>query len=233
MARRKADAAILEDRLGYPFKDRTLLTCALTHVSAAGGTVGRSKNYQRLEFLGDRVLGLAVAEMLFNAFPKASEGELSQRLSELVRRDTCAEIALAWDVGPYLKLGGGDMQSGGRTSRPILADVCESIIGAVFLDGGYDAARKAVLAAFGPLIDRLDPDRPAKDAKTRLQEILQARHRRLPLYRVVAVQGEAHRQSFEVECSVAELNLSATGTGTSRQRAEQQAAKALLEKLEA
>jgi ribonuclease-3 len=102
----------------------------------------------------------------------------------------------------------------------------------VFLDGGYEAARKAVLAAFGPLIERLDPDRPAKDAKTRLQEILQARHRRLPQYRVVAVQGEAHRQSFEVECSVSDLKLAATGTGTSRQRAEQQAAKALLEILE-
>jgi ribonuclease-3 len=102
----------------------------------------------------------------------------------------------------------------------------------VFLDAGYEVARKAVLAAFAPLIDRLDPDRPAKDAKTRLQEILQARHRRLPQYRVVAVQGEAHKQSFEVECYVSELDLRVTGTGTSRQRAEQQAAKAMLEKLE-
>src|ERR687898_2452719 len=149
MARRKVDTAPLEDRLGHHFMDKHLLACALTHVSAAGGAAGRSKNYQRLEFLGDRVLGLAVAEMLFATFPDASEGELSQRLSELVRRDTCADVALAWDVGPYLKLGGGDVQSGGRHSRPILADVCESLIGAVFLDGGYDAARRLIERAFG------------------------------------------------------------------------------------
>src|SRR5919112_3640380 len=148
MARRKTDTAPLEDRLGHHFKDRELLTCALTHVSAAGGAKGRSKTYQRLEFLGDRVLGLAIAEMLFAAFPNASEGELSQRLSELVRRDTCADVALAWEVGPYLKLGGGDLQAGGRKSRPILADVCESIIGAVFLDAGYDAAKALVERAF-------------------------------------------------------------------------------------
>src|SRR4051812_24307037 len=148
MARRKVDTAPLEERLGHHFDDHELLACALTHVSAAGGAKGRSKNYQRLEFLGDRVLGLAIAEMLFVAFPDASEGELSHRLSELVRRDTCAEVALAWDVGPYMKLGGGDMQSGGRKSRPILADVCESIIGAVFLDAGYDAAKALVERAF-------------------------------------------------------------------------------------
>ena len=144
MARRKLDTAPLEERLGYRFKDRELLACALTHVSAAGGAAGRSKNYQRLEFLGDRVLGLTIAEMLFTAFPNASEGELSQRLSELVRRDTCADIALAWDVGPYLRLGGGELQSGGRKTRPILAAVCESIIGAVFLDAGYEAAKALV-----------------------------------------------------------------------------------------
>src|SRR5918997_7017290 len=132
MARRKVDVATLEDRLAYHFKDRHLLTCALTHVSAAGGSAGRSKNYQRLEFLGDRVLGLAIAEMLFTTFPDASEGELSQRLSELVRRDTCADVALAWDVGPYLRLGGGDMQAGGGPSPPIPAPTCECLIGGVF-----------------------------------------------------------------------------------------------------
>ena len=134
-------------------------------------------------------------------------------------------------IGEHLRLGESELAAGPEARPSILADAVEALIGAVFLDGGYDAARTTVLAAFGPLIDRLDPDRPAKDAKTRLQEIVQARHRRLPQYRVVAVQGEAHRQSFEVECSVSELNLAATGTGTSRQRAEQQAAKALLDKL--
>src|ERR671917_1481538 len=133
MARRKVDVATLESRLAYHFKDPHLLACALTHVSAAGGAAGRSKNYQRLEFLGDRVLGLAIAEMLFAAFPDGSEGELSQRLSELVRRDTCADVALAWDVGPYLKLGRGDVQSGGRHSPPLLAGGCEMLDWAPFL----------------------------------------------------------------------------------------------------
>ena len=120
----------------------------------------------------------------------------------------------------------------GGAAPSALADAYEALLGALFLDGGYEVARKAVLAAFAPLIERLDPDRPAKDAKTRLQETLQARHKRLPQYRVVALQGEAHKQSFEVECYVSELDLRVTGTGTSRQRAEQQAAKAMLERLE-
>src|ERR687894_1055931 len=205
MARRKADVATLEDRLAYHFKDRHLLTCALTHVSAAGGAAGRSKNYQRLEFLGDRVLGLAVAEMLFATFPKASEGELSQRLSELVRRDTCADIALAWDVGPYLKLGGGDMQSGGRTSRPILADVCESILGAVFLDGGYQAAKALIERAFA---ERMTTKRRLlRDPKSVLQEWAQGRGLPTPTYRLVEQTGPDHAPRFSVEAKVGTLEV--------------------------
>jgi ribonuclease III len=173
-----------------------------------------------------------MADELYARFPQLSEGKLTRLRASLVREEALAEVAKTLGIGEHLRLGEGELAASPEARPSILADAMEAVLGAVFLDGGYDAARKAVLITFGPLIDRLDPDRPAKDAKTRLQEILQARHRRLPQYRVVAVQGEAHRQSFEVECSVAELKLSATGTGTSRQRAEQQAAKALLEILE-
>ena len=225
MARRKVDVATLEDRLAYHFKDPHLLACALTHVSAAGGAAGRSKNYQRLEFLGDRVLGLAIAEMLFATFPKASEGELSQRLSELVRRDTCADIALAWDVGPYLKLGGGDMQSGGRSSRPILADVCESIIGAVFLDGGYEAARALVERSFA---DRMTASRPLlRDPKTVLQEWAQGRGLPTPTYHLVEQTGPDHAPRFQVEARVGPLQT-ALGSAATKRAAEQDAAQNLL-----
>ena len=225
MARRKADVASLEDRLAYHFKDPHLLACALTHVSAAGGAAGRSKNYQRLEFLGDRVLGLAIAEMLFTAFPKASEGELSQRLSELVRRDTCAEVALVWDVGPYLKLGGGDMQSGGRSSRPILADVCESIIGAVFLDGGYEAAKALVERGFA---ERMRAEhRLPRDPKTVLQEWAQGRGLPTPTYHLVEQTGPDHAPRFQVEARVGPLEA-ATGSAATKRAAEQDAAQNLL-----
>jgi ribonuclease-3 len=166
MARRKVQRSDLEARIGHSFADPDLLTRALTHVSAAGSSKGR--NYQRLEFLGDRVLGLAVAEMLIEAFPHAPEGELSQRLSELVRRETCAGIAEAWDVGPHLLLGTGEMQSGGRANRAILSDAAESILGAVFMDAGYGTARKLVQAALASQLTAAVT--PPRDAKTALQE---------------------------------------------------------------
>jgi ribonuclease-3 len=225
MARRKADTAPLEERLGHHFNDAQLLACALTHVSAAGGAAGRSKNYQRLEFLGDRVLGLTIAEMLFSAFPDASEGELSQRLSELVRRDTCAEVALAWDVGPYLTLGGGDLQSGGRKSRPILADVCESIIGAVFLDAGYGAAKVLVERAFG---ERMMTGRQlVRDPKTVLQEWAQGRGLPTPTYHLVEQTGPDHAPRFHVEARIGTLE-GATGSAATKRAAEQDAAQNLL-----
>jgi ribonuclease-3 len=225
MARRKVDLAALEDRLGYHFNDTSLLVCALTHVSAAGGEAGRAKNYQRLEFLGDRVLGLAIAETLFATFATASEGELSQRLSELVRRDTCAEVALAWDVGPYLKLGRGDVQSGGRKSRPILADVCESIIGAVFLDGGYEPARALVERAF---TERLTTDRkPVRDPKTVLQEWAQGRGLPTPTYHLIEQTGPDHAPRFHVEAKVGSLE-GASGSAATKRAAEQDAAQNLL-----
>jgi ribonuclease-3 len=225
MARRKVDTAALEERLGYTFKDRQLLACALTHVSAAGGAAGRGKNYQRLEFLGDRVLGLAVAEMLYTAFPEASEGELSHRLSDLVRRETCADVAEAWDVGPYLKLGGGEMQSVGRRSRPILADVCESIIGAVVIDGGYAAAKALVERGFA---ERMAAGRQLlRDPKTVLQEWAQGRGLPTPTYQLAEQTGPDHAPRFHVEAKIGGLDPG-MGSGATKRAAEQDAAQNLL-----
>jgi ribonuclease III len=218
--------AALEKRLGHQFADPRLLEQALTHRSRG------ADNNERLEFLGDGVLGCAMADELYARFPQLSEGKLTRLRASLVREEALAEVANTLGLGAFLRLGEGELAAGPEPRPSILADALEALLGAVFLDAGYDAARKTVLAAFGPLIERLDPERPAKDAKTRLQEVLQAKHRRLPQYEVVAVTGEAHRQAFVVECSVAELDLRAKGSGTSRQRAEQQAAKAMLEKLE-
>ena len=218
--------AALEKRLGHQFADPRLLEQALTHRSRG------ADNNERLEFLGDGVLGCAMADELYARFPQLSEGKLTRLRASLVREEALAEVAKTLGLGTFLRLGEGELAAGPEPRPSILADALEALLGAVFLDAGYDAARKTVLAAFGPLIERLDPERPAKDAKTRLQEVLQAKHRRLPHYEVVAVTGEAHRQAFVVECSVAELDLRAKGSGTSRQRAEQQAAKAMLEKLE-
>jgi ribonuclease-3 len=218
---RKPDIAGLEERIGYQFQDRGLLMRALAHVSAASG----AKSYQRLEFLGDRVLGLVVAEMLFAAFPKATEGELSRRLADLVRRESCAEVALAWDIGPYLRLGGGEMQSGGRRNRTILADVCESIIGAVFLDGGYEAARTLVARAFDERLHA--PAQPAHDAKTALQEWAQGRGLPVPTNDVLERLGPDHAPVFRIAARIDAVEA-AVGEGPSKRVAEQDAAQNLL-----
>ncbi len=218
--------ATLEKRLGYRFGNSALLEQALTHRSRG------PENNERLEFLGDGVLGCAVAEVLYARFPQLSEGKLTRLRASLVREETLAEVAGELELASFLRLGEGGLSGEPGPGPSILADAFEAVFGAIFLDGGYDAARTAVLAAFGPLMDRLDPERPAKDAKTELQELLQAGHRRLPDYRVLSVRGAPHRQSFEVECALPDAGLSATGSGTSRQRAEQQAALAMLEKLE-
>jgi len=197
-----------------------LLEQALTHRSSG------PDNNERLEFLGDGVLGCAVAEELVARFPRLPEGKLTQLRARLVREESLVEVAGRLGIAGFLRVAIPE------PPPSILADALEAVFGAVFLDGGYEAARKSVIAAFGPLLERLDPERTAKDAKTLLQEMLQARRRPLPEYRVVSVQGAAHRQSFEVECAVAELGLKGTGSGSSRQRAEQQAAKAVLEQLQ-
>jgi len=224
VARRKPNLDELLKKLDYSFEKPELLDEALTHVSApqAGG-----QSYQRLEFLGDRVLGLAIADLLFRTFPGAPEGELSRRLAELVRRESCAEIATAWDVGPYLKLGAGEAHAGERRNQTILADVCEAIIGAVFIDGGYVAARDLVERAFQELVEA--PRRPLRDPKSALQEWAQGRGLPPPTYSVVEQIGPDHAPKFRVVVKVkgAENEF---GSGTSKRIAEQAAARSLLMK---
>ncbi|MXQ11023.1 ribonuclease III [Microvirga makkahensis] len=222
MARRKPNYDELLKRLEYQFQKPELLDEALTHVSAPKAS---GQSYQRLEFLGDRVLGLAIAETLYSAFPKAPEGELSRRLAELVRRESCAEIAIAWDVGPYLKLGAGEAHSGERRNPTILADVCEAIIGAVFLDGGYDAARELVERSFKPLLEA--PRRALRDPKSALQEWAQGRGLPPPIYTVAEQTGPDHAPKFRVMVKVTGTETE-FGQGTSKRIAEQAAARRLL-----
>jgi ribonuclease-3 len=212
--------AALESRLGHRFAAPALLEQALTHRSHG------PENNERLEFLGDGVLGCAVADELYARFPEVPEGKLTRLRAGLVREEALAEVGQRLGLRELLRL-----EPGTPVTTSILADAAEALFGAVFLDAGYATARTAVLAAFGPLLDSLDAAGASKDAKTELQEALQARRRRLPEYRIVTVSGAAHQQSFEVECALPELGLSTSGSGTSRQRAEQQAAQAMLAKL--
>ncbi|MEE1656409.1 ribonuclease III [Microvirga sp. CF3062] len=222
MARRKPNLDELLNKLDYRFEKPELLDEALTHVSAPKAD---GQSYQRLEFLGDRVLGLAIAELLYRTFPGAPEGELSQRLAELVRRESCAEIAITWDVGPYLKLGAGEAHAGERRNQTILADVAEAIIGAVFMDGGYEAASGLVERAFQPLLEA--PRRPLRDPKSALQEWAQGRGLPPPTYSIVEQTGPDHAPRFRVMVKVkgAETEF---GLGTSKRIAEQAAARSLL-----
>ncbi|MDJ1156957.1 ribonuclease III [Chelatococcus sp. SYSU_G07232] len=225
-ARRRApDRALLEARIGHRFADADLLERALTHVSAVHSD--KTRTYQRLEFLGDRVLGLCVSDMLFAAFPSAEEGELSRRLAELVRKESCAEVATAWEVGPHLKLGDGEVASGGRRNRAILADVCEAIVGAVFLDGGYGAARGVVERAFTERMHA--PRRPLRDAKTALQEWAQGRGLPAPTYDLVTRSGPDHAPMFRIAVKVEGL-ADAVGEGASKRVAEQAAAAGFLQR---
>jgi ribonuclease III len=220
---RKKTLDPLQERLGYQFKDEALLTAALTHVSAAKSHL--SENYQRMEFLGDRVLGLTIAEMLYLTFPKSAEGELSRRLSELVRRETCADVAIAWDVGPFIKLGAGEAHSGERRNGTILADVCEAIIGAVFLDGGYDQAKALVERAFQEMLTT--PRHVMRDPKSALQEWAQGQGWPAPTYAIVEQSGPDHAPKFRIMVKVKDKE-SAFGSGASKRVAEQAAARSLL-----
>lgn len=223
-----SDAAIsaLQRRIGYQFVDRDLLLTALTHASAVrdGGAPVRA-TYQRLEFLGDRVLGLIITEMLLKAFPKAPEGQLAQRLTGLVRNESCAEVALALDLGQAIRLGGGEAQSGGRNKAAILGDVCEAVLGAIHLDGGIDAAREFVEANWRSRM--LNWSGPLRDAKTTLQEWAQAKGWPTPKYAIIDQRGPDHAPVFEIEVSVNNVSP-ARGEGKSRREAEQEAAGELL-----
>ena len=217
-----AEDALLA-RLGYRFADPTLLISALTHRSAGG------INNERLEFLGDAVLGLVIAEALFKRYPDASEGELSRLRASLVRKQTLAELARDLCLGDCLRLGSGELKSGGYRRDSILADALEAIFGAVYLDGGFAACAALIMSLYAERLERL-PARPlaVKDPKTRLQELLQGRRMELPEYRVVSVHGDAHAQVFEVECRSLQLGEATLGYGSSRRRAEQQAAQQML-----
>lgn len=222
MTKKKSKSA-LEERLGYRFKDIAWLQQALTHVSAAPGNP--KATYQRLEFLGDHVLGLVISDMLMRGYPKAEEGELSQRLAELVRHETCAEVSAGLGLGDELKLGQSELNSGGRKKEAILADVAESVIGAIFCDGGYQSAADFVERVWKQRM--LKPHRPLRDAKTTLQEWAQARGLPPPLYKEKERKGPDHKPEFKVAVELPGIKP-AEGTGPSKRDAEQAAATAML-----
>jgi ribonuclease-3 len=207
--------------IGYRFNDPELLKRALTHRSHG------AEHNERLEFLGDSVLNCAIALALYRAFPQLTEGELSRLRASLVSQPSLASVAGAFDFGAHLRLGEGELKSGGARRPSMLADAVEAVLGAIFLDGGFDAAFSAVQTLFGEALSRVDPRTSGKDAKTLLQEHLQGRRMPLPRYSVIAVRGEAHDQLFEVECEIDSLGIRARGEGTSRRSAEQEAARAV------
>jgi ribonuclease-3 len=214
-------SARLEARIGYTFANVAFFEEALTHVSAGEGRL----SYQRLEFLGDRVLGLIVSTMLFEAFPDAPEGELSKRLAALVRKETCAAIAREWDLGAYLRLGEGEMRSGAGRRDALLGDACEALIGAVYCDGGLAAADQLVRAHWAARMHA--PASVPRDAKTMLQEAVQAQGLPVPTYRDVGRKGPDHAPEFEIAVLV-EGHAEMTGRGASKRAAERAAAEAWL-----
>jgi ribonuclease-3 len=222
--RRSKTVTALENRIGYRFSDLAHLEEALTHISAIA-VGGRRSSYQRLEFLGDHVLGLVVSDMLFRAFPRANEGELSRRLAELVRKESCADIARAIDLGAALRLGPSELNSGGRRRTTILADVSEALIGAIFIDGGYEAAKSFIERFWDERMRK--PVRPLRDAKTLLQEWAQARGLPTPAYREVQRTGPHHNPEFRVAVALPDMEP-AEGMGRSKRAAEQAAAAAML-----
>jgi ribonuclease III len=223
--RRKRAATVLEERIGYHFTDASQLENALTHISALRGARNRAGSYQRLEFLGDHVLGLVISDMLYRAFPKADEGELSRRLADLVRKETCTDIARSIDLGTAIRVGSSEANAGARTRPAILADVCEAVVGAVYLDGGYKAAEQ--------LVERLWEVRlrataqPLRDPKTVLQEWAQGRGLPTPAYREIARSGPDHNPEFRVAVQLPAF-APAEGLGRSKRAAEQAAAAAML-----
>ena len=223
--RRKRGASVFEARIGYRFTDAAMLESALTHISALKGARNRAGSYQRLEFLGDHVLGLVISDMLYRAFPKADEGELSRRLADLVRKETCAEIARMIDLGAAIRVGSSEANAGARSRPAILADVCEAVIGAVYLDGGYKAAEG--------LVERLWEVRlrataqPLRDPKTVLQEWAQGRGLPTPVYREIARSGPDHNPEFRVAVQLPAF-APAEGVARSKRAAEQAAAAAML-----
>jgi ribonuclease-3 len=217
------DLSLLQTRLGYTFKDAALLQRALTHRSHS------SLHNERLEFLGDSILNCVVASLLFDRYSKIDEGDLSRLRANLVKQQSLYEIAQRLELSQFLRLGEGELKSGGFRRPSILADTLEALFGAIFLDNGFDAARDVIRAQYIPILDTVDPKTLGKDAKTLLQEFLQGKKVALPQYNVVATHGAAHNQEFEIECLVPKLDIQVFGTGGSRRAGEQAAAKLALE----
>lgn len=215
-------AAALQRALGYEFADPQLLARALTHRSAGG------PNNERLEFLGDSIVNHVIAEALFQRYPRAREGELSRMRASLVKGEALADIAAQLQLGEHLLLGPGERKSGGHRRGSILADALEAVAGAILLDGGFDQCRACVLRWFAARLDSPAVADAGKDAKTRLQEYLQGRGNCLPRYELVGVRGEDHDQLFSVACHIARPALVAEGSGKSRRKAEQAAAREAL-----
>jgi ribonuclease-3 len=214
------DLSATEQGIGYRFRDPVLLRQALTHRSFS------SLHNERLEFLGDGVLNFVIAASLFEHFPRLSEGELSRARASLVNQQSLFKVAQSLRLGEALQLGEGELKTGGFRRPSILADALEAVIGAVFLDGGFQAVRDVVVKLFEPTIAGIDPRTQGKDPKTLLQEYLQGRRLPLPKYVVIATTGEAHDQRFEVECVIEGLGIRTRGEGASRRAAEQEAAQA-------
>ncbi|CDU05587.1 MULTISPECIES: ribonuclease III [Vibrio] len=215
----------LERKIGYQFNDADLIHLALTHRSAAG------KHNERLEFLGDSILSFVIADDLYHRFPKVNEGDMSRMRATLVRGHTLAELGREFELGDYLKLGPGELKSGGFRRDSILADAVEAIIGAVYLDSDTETVRGIILSWYQSRLEAIQPGVSQKDPKTRLQEFLQGRRNPLPVYTVTNIKGEAHNQEFTVECEVAGVDKPVIGKGTSRRKAEQAAAETALEQL--
>lgn len=219
------EPARLTRALDYQFKDPALLRQALTHRSARG------LNNELLEFLGDAILGFVIAEELYRRFPAADEGQLTRLRASLVNKRTLAEVGRGLRLGDELKLGEGELKSGGWRRDSILANAVEAVLGAVYLDSGMDDCKRVILATFSDHLDRATPEANLKDAKTRLQEYLQGRGEPLPEYSTVDVSGAAHEQTFTVKCSVRSISDSVIAQGKSRRIAEQAAAQLMLERL--
>ena len=221
-----ANLSTLCQKLGYEFTTPDLMISALTHRSV------KAENNERLEFLGDSIVNFVIAEALFTKFPSEREGKLSRLRANLVNGDTLAEIAQEFDLGPCLRLGPGEIKSGGRERTSILADAVEAIIAAIYLDGGMEPCKTCVLNWYEERLANIHKAKTIKDPKTRLQELLQSKKLPLPSYDIAKVEGNAHNQTFNIECRVEGLSHIAKGQGTSRRRAEQQAARDFLTFLE-
>lgn len=220
-----ADLDKLERHLGYQFTDRDLLVQALTHRSAAAA------NNERLEFLGDGILNFVVAAELYRRKPDLPEGDLSRLRASLVNQSSLARLARQMELGSHLKLGTGELKSGGHRRESILSDGLEAVFGAVYLDSGFDTARHTIVACYGDRLEHLPDVDALKDPKTRLQEYLQSGRLPLPRYRVLDVTGKAHSQTFSVECTIEGVDGATIGEARSRRQAEQQAAEAMLARM--